>query len=158
MDLQGEATIPAPPHEVWGALQDPEILKNCITGCQEMERISETQYQSKVRAKVGPVRATFSATIQMVDIDEPHSYTLQVEAMGGAAGFGRGSAQISLEDQGASTRLKYLVSGNVGGKLAQIGSRLITGVSNTMATQFFKNFVGLWNTQNDTHSQGESNG
>ena len=148
MDLQGEADIPALVQEVWDALQDPEVLKECIEGCVEMSRTSDSEYVAKVRAKIGPVRATFSAKIQMVDIVEPKSYSLEVSATGGAAGFGKGVANIALLDEGSSTKLTYNVSGIVGGKLAQIGSRLITGVTNKMSTQFFESFVGRWTSSN----------
>lgn len=144
MELKGEADIPAPLEEVWDALQDPDVLKECIDGCEEMSRSAMSEYVAKIKAKVGPVRANFSANIHMVDVVELSGYTLEVSATGGAAGFGKGVAHISLQEQDSATRLSYEVSGIVGGKLAQIGSRLITGVTNKMATQFFTKFVERW--------------
>ncbi len=144
MELQGEADIPAPLEEVWNALQDPDVLKECIDGCQEMSRSTPTDYVAKIRAHVGPVRANFSANIRMVDVVELSGYTLEVSATGGAAGFGKGVAHISLQEEESSTKLSYEVSGIVGGKLAQIGSRLINGVTNKMAAQFFAKFVERW--------------
>ena len=147
MEFHGESNIPAPRQEVWDALLDPEVLKECIDGCQEMSQVSDYQYLAKVRAKIGPVRTTFSANIQMVDVLAPTSYTLEVSATGGAAGFGKGSASISLEDKGSDTRLCYTVAGVVGGKLAQIGSRLIGGVIDKLTTHFFTKFVERWTLQ-----------
>ena len=144
MELRGEASIPASSMEVWEALQNPDVLKECIDGCQEMSRTSPDQYTARIRASIGPVRATFSAHIRMVDIVDLESYTLEVSAKGGAAGFGKGAARVTLHDEGSSTRLCYDVSGSVGGRLAQIGSRLITGVSNKMAADFFTRFVERW--------------
>ncbi|MCY3884180.1 MAG: carbon monoxide dehydrogenase subunit G [Gammaproteobacteria bacterium] len=147
MEFQGESNIPAPCQEVWDALLDPEVLKECIDGCQEMTQVSEHQYLAKVRARIGPVRTTFSANIQMVDVVAPTSYTLEVSATGGAAGFGKGSASISLEDHGPETQMHYVVNGVVGGKLAQIGSRLIGGVIDKLTTHFFTKFVERWTLQ-----------
>lgn len=147
MEFQGESNIPAPCQEVWDALLDPQVLKECIDGCQEMTQVSEHQYLAKVRARIGPVRTTFSANIQMVDVVAPTSYTLEVSATGGAAGFGKGSASISLVDHGSETQLQYAVNGVVGGKLAQIGSRLIGGVIDKLTTHFFTKFVERWTLQ-----------
>lgn len=147
MEFQGESSIPAPCQEVWDALLDPDVLKECIDGCQEMTQVSEHQYLAKIRAKIGPVRTTFSANIQMVDVIAPTSYTLEVSATGGAAGFGKGTASISLDDQGSETQMHYAVNGVVGGKLAQIGSRLVSGVIDKLTTHFFTKFVDRWTLQ-----------
>lgn len=147
MEFQGESNIPAPRQEVWEALMDPDVLRVCIDGCQEMTRVSEFQYRAKVRAKIGPMRTTFSADVLMTDVIPLTSYTLEVSATGGAAGFGKGSASISLEDNGPETKLHYAVNGVVGGKLAQIGSRLMGGVIDKLSTHFFTKFVERWTLQ-----------
>ena len=144
MEQSGETQIGAKPREVWRALQNPSVLKECVDGCEEMELLEPGKYRALVAAKVGPVRAKFKATIAIENEDPPHSYTLLVEVQGGAAGFGKGAADVTLTPQGDSTRLSYIVKGNVGGRLAQVGSRLIVSASRKMADRFFTNFAKLW--------------
>ena len=144
MEMQGEARIPAPKTVVWDALNDPEALKAAITGCEELTREGENAFAAKVRAKVGPVSARFSGKVELTDIDAPNSYRIQGEGTGGAAGFAKGGATVTLEEDGAdATVLKYDVSASVGGKLAQIGARLVDGAAKKMADEFFAKFAEI---------------
>ena len=144
MEQTGEALIQAAQIEVWNALHDATILKECLDGCELMELTADNEYRAIVAAKVGPVRAKFNAIVKVENEVRPDSYTLVVEVKGGAAGFGKGVADVSLNTVGDSTQLSYLVRGNVGGKLAQIGSRLVVIASRKMADKFFANFAKLW--------------
>lgn len=141
MDMSGEYRIAAPRETVWKALNDPEILKNCIAGCDEMEKTSDTEFVAKVTAKVGPVRAKFNGAVKLSDIDPPNSYTISGEGTGGAAGFAKGGARVELVPDGDGTLLKYTVDATVGGKLAQIGSRLIDSTAKKYANDFFSCFA-----------------
>ena len=143
MEMTGEFRIPAPRETVWQALNDPEILKQCIPGCEEIEKTSDTEFKAKVTAKVGPVRAKFSGAVTLSDIDAPNGYRIAGEGTGGPAGFAKGGAQVTLAEDGADTLLSYTVDATVGGKLAQIGSRLIDSTSKKMANDFFGKFAEL---------------
>lgn len=141
MDMMGEVTIPAPRVKVWAALNDPEFLKASIPGCESMERDGDTSFIAKVVAKIGPVKASFTGKVTLSDIDPPHGYTLSGEGQGGAAGFAKGSAKVKLTEQDPNTTLlAYTVSAQVGGKLAQIGSRLVDGAAKKIADDFFIRF------------------
>jgi uncharacterized protein len=141
MDMTGEYRIPASRQRVWEGLNDPEVLKSAIPGCQTIEKVSDTEFTAKVLAAVGPVRATFGGKVVLSDLEPPQSYTITGEGSGGVAGFAKGSAKVNLDEEGAETVLHYAVQAHVGGKLAQIGSRLIDSVSRKMAEQFFERFV-----------------
>jgi carbon monoxide dehydrogenase subunit G len=142
MEMTGEFRIPAPRERVWQALNDPETLKRAIPGCQTIEKVTDTEFTAKVVAKVGPVRATFGGKVNLTDLDPPKAYTISGEGSGGVAGFAKGSAKVNLEEESDdATRLRYEVQAHVGGKLAQIGSRLIDATSRKMADDFFGNFV-----------------
>ena len=141
MDMQGERRIPAPRQAVWEKLNDPETLRVCIPGCESVDRVSETEFTAKVRAKVGPVSANFTGKITLSDIDPPAGYTISGEGQGGVAGFARGGAKVRLDEEGGDTVLRYDVQAQVGGKLAQIGSRLIDATARKMADDFFTRFV-----------------
>jgi carbon monoxide dehydrogenase subunit G len=142
MEMTGEFNIPAPRERVWQALNDPEILKQAIPGCQSIEKVSDTEFTAKVVAKVGPVKATFGGKVNLTNLDPPKAYTISGEGSGGVAGFAKGSAKVNLdEDGGEATVLHYEVQAHVGGKLAQIGSRLIDATSRKMAEDFFGRFV-----------------
>lgn len=144
MEMQGEARIPAPKQVVWETLNDPEALQASIKGCEELVVEGENKYAAKVRAKVGPVSAKFAGKVELVDIDPPNGYRIQGEGSGGAAGFAKGGATVTLEEDGPNeTLLKYDVSANVGGKLAQIGARLVDGAAKKMADDFFKAFSDI---------------
>ena len=140
MEMTGEQLIPVPQGEVWRALNDPEVLKACIAGCETIERVSDTEYRVSMVAAVGPVKAKFNGKLVLSDLNPPNSYSLSFEGSGGTAGFGKGSAQVSLKTEGTGTRLSYSAKASVGGKLAQVGSRLIDGVARKMADDFFTAF------------------
>ena len=130
MDMSGSYRITAPREKVWAALNDPKILKQCIPGCEEIEKHSDTELTAKVVAKVGPVKAKFAGKVTLSDIDPPNGYTITGEGSGGAAGFGKGGAAVKLGPDGDdATLLEYTAHAQVGGKLAQIGSRLIDGTA-----------------------------
>ena len=144
MDLTGEERIPAAKAQVWEALNDAEILKQSISGCESVERTSDTEFTAQVTAKVGPVKAKFKGNVTLSDINPPHSYTISGQGSGGAAGFGKGEAKVALEEDGeGATILRYSAHASVGGKLAQIGSRIVDGVANKMAADFFANFNAI---------------
>ncbi|HZD25875.1 MAG TPA: carbon monoxide dehydrogenase subunit G, partial [Alphaproteobacteria bacterium] len=125
MEMQGEYRIPAPREQVWNALNDPEVLKASIPGCNTLDKVSDNAFTATVTAKVGPVKAKFNGEVTLSDINPPESYTISGEGKGGAAGFAKGGADVKLEEAGSETILRYTVNASVGGKLAQIGSRLI---------------------------------
>jgi len=143
MDMQGEYRIPAPRETVWDALNDPEVLKACITGCQELNPTEDGGFEAKVKAKVGPVSATFTGVVKLENVNAPESYTIVGEGKGGAAGFAKGGADVSLAEDGGETVLTYTVNAQVGGKLAQIGGRLIDSTSKKYANEFFTKFVEI---------------
>jgi len=137
MEMTGEQMIPAAQAEVWRGLNDPEVLKACISGCESIEKLTDTEYAIVTTAAIGPVKAKFRGKLLLADLDPPNSYSLSFDGQGGAAGFGKGSAKVSLATVAAGTRLSYTVKAQVGGKLAQIGSRLIDGVAKKLADDFF---------------------
>lgn len=141
MDMTGEYRIHAPRENVWRALNDAEILKQCIPGCDELNKVSETELNAKVSTRVGPVSAKFSGKVTLSDMNPPVSYTISGEGQGGVAGFAKGGASVSLEEDGGATILKYSAKATVGGKLAQIGSRLIDSTARKMADEFFGKFA-----------------
>src|SRR5260221_1933428 len=140
MEITGDKLIPVPQAEVWRGLNDPEVLKACIAGCESIERVPDTEYRVVMVASVGPVKAKLNGKLVLSDLTPPNSYSLSFEGSGGAAGFGKGGAQVSLKTEGAGTRLTYSAKASVGGKLAQVGSRLIDGVARKMADDFFTAF------------------
>ena len=143
MDLTGEYRIPAPRETVWAALNNPDILKACIPGCEELNRTSDTELVAKVVAKIGPVKAAFGGKVTLSDLDPPNGYTITGEGQGGAAGFAKGGAKVRLEpaDGGTATVLRYAADAQIGGKLAQIGSRLVEGTAKKLADEFFAAFA-----------------
>jgi carbon monoxide dehydrogenase subunit G len=143
MEMTGEFRIPAPRQRVWEGLNDPEVLKQCIPGCQALEKVSDTEFNGRVVASVGPVRATFGGKVTLSDLDPPQSYTISGEGSGGVAGFAKGGAKVNLAEDGGTTLLTYAVQAQVGGKLAQVGSRLIDGVARKMANDFFGHFAAV---------------
>ena len=140
MEQSGEYRIQAGLHEVWEGLNDPEVLERCIDGCQSMEKVADDRFETAVKAKVGPVSATFQAVLELTEVEPPNRYTLNANVKGGAAGFGKGTARVELTGDGDATLLAYAVKANVGGKLAQVGSRLIDGTARKMADDFFAAF------------------
>jgi carbon monoxide dehydrogenase subunit G len=141
MDMTGEQRIPAPRQAVWDALNDADALKASIPGCEEVEKKSDTEFSAKVLLAVGPVKARFSGEVTLSDIDAPNGYTLTGQGSGGAAGFGKGEAKITLSEDGGDTVISYTAHATVGGKLAQIGQRLIDATAKKLAGQFFENFA-----------------
>ena len=140
MDMTGETVIPAPRDAVWRALNDPEVLRQSIPGCETIDKVSDTEFTAKVVAKVGPVRATFTGQVQLTDLDPPNGYRISGEGKGGPAGFAKGGATVKLSDADGGTKLSYTVDAQIGGKLAQIGSRLIDATARSMAQDFFGRF------------------
>jgi uncharacterized protein len=140
MDMTGEQLIFLPQQRVWEALNDPGILKACIPGCESIEKVSDTEYKVLLTAAIGPVKAKFNGKLLLADLNPPHSYSIAFEGTGGAAGFGKGIAQVSLLPEDNGTLLTYKATASVGGKLAQIGSRLIDGVAKKMSDDFFAKF------------------
>ncbi|SRR5581483_676593 len=141
MEMTGAQTVPASPEQTWRALNDPDTLKACIAGCDSIEKLSDSEYQLSMTAKVGPVSAKFKGRMRLADLNPPNSYTLSFEGQGGAAGFAKGAAKVNLAPEGTGTRIAYTVSAQIGGKLAQIGSRLIDGAAKKMADDFFSCFA-----------------
>ena len=141
MEMKGSRVVPADVATTWRALNDPEVLRECIPGCESIDRVSDTEYRVLMTARVGPVSAKFSGRLTLADIVAPRSYTLKFEGQGGAAGFANGSAKVELSPVESGTRIDYAVNAQVGGKLAQIGSRLIDGAAAKVADDFFARFV-----------------
>jgi len=139
--MTGEQLIPASQQDTWRALNDPEILKACVPGCESITKVNENEYQVQMTSRVGPVSAKFRGRLSLFDIKAPNSYSLAFEGQGGAAGFAKGAAQVKLSPHGEQTRLAYEVKANVGGKLAQIGSRLVDAAAKKVADEFFSNFT-----------------
>ena len=140
MEMTGEQLIPASQQDTWDALNDPEILRASVPGCDSIEKTGDNEYQVLMVARVGPVSAKFKGKLALSDLDPPNSYSIAFEGQGGAAGFGKGSAQVSLSPEGEGTRLAYSVKASVGGKLAQIGSRLVDAAAKKIANDFFQAF------------------
>lgn len=140
MEMTGEQLIPLPQETTWRALNDTEILKTCIPGCESIDKQSDNEYLLTMTAKVGPVSARFKGKMTLSEIDPPHAYTLLFEGQGGVAGFAKGQASVRLVPEGDGTKLGYAVKAMVGGKLAQVGARLIDGVAKKLSEQFFSAF------------------
>lgn len=141
MEMTGEYRIAAPRERVWQALNDPEVLARCIPGCQELNRESDTEMSAVVKSRVGPVSATFTGKVTLSDVVPPSGYRISGEGQGGVAGFARGGADISLAEDGSETVLSYKATAQVGGKLAQVGSRLIDSTAKKLAGEFFGSFA-----------------
>lgn len=140
MEMTGEQLIPLPQQETWNALNDPAVLKDCIPGCESITKVSDDEYDVVMTAKVGPVSAKFKGRMKIMDADPPRSYRLGFDGQGGVAGFAKGEATVSLAPEGNGTKLTYAAKSTVGGKLAQVGARLIDGVARQLAGKFFDAF------------------
>ena len=140
MELTGERLIPAPLPTTWAALNDPEALKACIAGCETLERTEPDAFTAVVAVRVGPVSARFKGNLKMTDVKAPNSYTINFDGQGGVAGFAKGSAEVSLVEEGTMTRLRYSSKAQVGGKMAQVGSRLIDAAAAKVTEDFFTAF------------------
>ncbi len=143
MDIAGEYCIKASRERVWQALNDPDILQQSIPGCELLEPLDDTSYQARIQARIGPVQARFKVRVSLEHLDPPSRYTLGGEGQGGVAGFARGSADVELDERGDETLLRYTAEFRVGGKLAQVGSRLVLGATRKTADQFFANFAAI---------------
>ena len=142
MEMQGSRHLAVSRQQAWEALNDPQVLKTCIPGCDRVEATGENQYAIGMAVKVGPVAARFNGKIQLLDVMPPSSYTLSFEGQGGAAGFGKGTARVNLAPpaEGSGCELNYAANAQVGGKIAQVGQRLVDGVAKSMAEDFFRRF------------------
>jgi uncharacterized protein len=140
MDMTGERRILAPRQAVWSALNDPEVLRVTIPGCESLEKQSDTAMKATASVKIGPISARFTGNVQLSDIDAPNGYTISGEGQGGVAGFAKGGAKVNLLDEGSATLLRYEVHAQVGGKLAQLGARLVDASAKQLADQFFDRF------------------
>jgi carbon monoxide dehydrogenase subunit G len=143
MQMAGDVSIAADRQHVWNALNDPDVLRRCIPGCETVTRDANNVLQAKVTAKIGPIKAGFSGKVTLSELDPPNSYVISGEGSGGAAGFAKGSAAVKLTSAGHLTQLHYQVDAAVGGKLAQIGARLIDTTARKMAEEFFAKFVEI---------------
>ena len=143
MDMTGEYKIAAPRERVWAALNDPDVLRRAIPGCEELNKLSDTELEATARAKIGPVSARFKGKVILSDLNPPESYTLTGDGSGGAAGFAKGEAKVVLTPEGETTVLHYTVKATIGGKLAQMGQRLVDGAAKKMADEFFDKFADL---------------
>jgi carbon monoxide dehydrogenase subunit G len=153
MDMQGSERIEAPVDAVWKALNDPDVLRQAIPGCESLDKTSETSMVAKVVLKIGPIKAKFEGAVELQNLNPPHSYTISGEGKGGLAGFAKGGADVSLESDGpTATILTYVVKAEVGGKIAQLGSRLIESTSKKLAAEFFSNFGAAVVAENSSAS------
>ncbi|WP_279482742.1 carbon monoxide dehydrogenase subunit G [Aureimonas sp. SK2] len=141
MDLKGEYRLPAPRETVWAMLNDPAVLRDCIPGCESLEMTGENEMAATVVAKIGPVKATFTGQVRLENIVAPESYSIVGEGKGGIAGFASGGADVHLADEGSETVLTYTVDAKVGGKIAQLGGRLVDSSAKKLAGQFFDNLA-----------------
>ncbi|HEY0203340.1 MAG TPA: carbon monoxide dehydrogenase subunit G [Acetobacteraceae bacterium] len=154
MDMTGERRIPAPRQKVWDALNDTEVLKSCIPGCEKLERLSDTAMKATAAIKIGPISARFTGNVALSDMDPPNSYRISGEGQGGVAGFAKGGANVRLTDDGPFTVLSYDVKAQVGGKIAQLGARLIDATSKQMADLFFDRFTAEVSGPQEIAAQG----
>jgi carbon monoxide dehydrogenase subunit G len=141
MEIKGEYRIPASREKVFAALNDPAVLQTCIPGCESLEKVSDTEMKAKVRMRIGPVSASFTGKVTLSDIDPPNGYRIAGEGQGGAAGFAKGGAVVALQEDAGETVLTYNVDAQVGGKIAQVGARLIEGTARKLADEFFGKFA-----------------
>lgn len=154
MRFEGDALIPAEPSAVWAGLNDPEVLRRSIPGCQSMEQTGAREFTATVVTKVGPVSATFRGKVELADLDPPHGYTLKGRGQGGPAGFAKGEARIRLTPEGDGTRLSYEADADIGGKIASVGGRLVQGVAKKTADEFFTGFGRVLTGEADSPSDG----
>jgi carbon monoxide dehydrogenase subunit G len=141
MTMSGEVQLPASRETVWAKLNDPEVLKTCVPGCEQLDKISDTEFQAIASIKVGPVKARWKGKVRLSDLDPPNGYKISGEGEGGVAGFAKGGATVELADKDGGTLLSYNVEAQIGGKLAQLGQRLINSAAKKTADDFFANFA-----------------
>jgi carbon monoxide dehydrogenase subunit G len=147
MTMNGEYQLPAPQQTVWEALNDPAVLKACIPGCESLDKTSDNGFQAVATIKIGPVKAKFKGSVTLSDIDPPNGYKISGQGEGGVAGFAKGGANVKLVPKDGGTLLSYTVEAQIGGKLAQLGQRLINGAAKKVADDFFGNFAKAVNPQ-----------
>ena len=140
MEMTGQQVVPLPQAQTWESLNDTEVLKGCIPGCETLEKTAENQYKLTLKSKIGPVSARFTGIMTLQDVEAPRAYTMVFEGQGGVAGFAKGQAEVALSPEGEGTLLNYSVKAMVGGKIAQLGARLIDGVARKLADDFFRCF------------------
>ncbi|WFL77772.1 carbon monoxide dehydrogenase subunit G [Altererythrobacter arenosus] len=140
MEIKGSYHLPCEPQRAWEALNDPELLKSCLKGCERLEKTADDRFEGTVQAKVGPVNARFSGSLTQTEVNAPHGCTMVFEGQGGVAGFAKGQADVSLDAVDGGTQLSYLADAKIGGKLAQMGARLVEGTARSMAEDFFGKF------------------
>ena len=155
MDMQDSQRIEAPRETVWAALNDPDVLKACIPGCESVEKTGDNELAAKVTLKIGPVKASFAGKVTFSNIDPPNGYTISGEGQGGVAGHARGGADVRLEADGEATILHYTVKAEVGGKIAQLGSRLIDSTAKKLAGEFFEKFAEVVAPSPESEGDGE---
>ena len=143
MDMNSERRLAATRQAVWAALNDADVLKQCIPGCESLEKLSDTEMTAKVTLGIGPVHATFTGKVTLSDLDPPNGYRLSGEGTGGIAGHARGGATVQLSDDGEGTLMRYEAQAEVGGRLAQLGGRLIDSAAKKLADQFFEKFAAV---------------
>lgn len=143
LEMSGSYDIALPREKVWAALNDPAVLKGCIPGCEELEQVSPTELKALVVAKIGPVKAKFRGTVVLSELDPPNGYRIGGEGEGGVAGFAKGGAVVRLVEVETGTRLDYTAEAQIGGKLAQLGQRLVAGTAKKLADDFFRNLAAL---------------
>jgi carbon monoxide dehydrogenase subunit G len=141
MTMSGEVQLPAARQEVWAKLNDPDVLRACIPGCESLEKVSDSEFQAVAVTKIGPVKARFKGKVRLTDLDPPNGYKISGEGEGGVAGFAKGGAVVTLSDRDGGTLLGYNVEAQIGGKLAQLGQRLVNGAAKKMADEFFTKFA-----------------
>jgi carbon monoxide dehydrogenase subunit G len=147
MTMSGEYQLPVPRETVWQALNDADTLKSCIPGCEQLDKISDTEFQAVATTKIGPVKATFKGKVILTDLDPPNGYKISGQGDGGVAGFAKGGATVTLLPKDGGTLLTYAVEAQIGGKLAQLGQRLVNGVAKKLADEFFQRFSAAVNAQ-----------
>ena len=156
MEMTGEQLIPASQQDTWNALNDPQVLKACIPGCESIERTGDNEYVVLMVARIGPVSAKFKGKLALTDVQPPVSYSMAFEGQGGPAGFAKGGAHVSLSAEENQTRLHYEAKANIGGKLAQIGSRLVDAAAKKVSDDFFRNFNERVSAQQESQHAKEA--
>ena len=147
MTMNGEYELPVPPQIVWEKLNDPATLKACIPGCEQLDKTSDTEFQAVATVKIGPVKAKFKGRVTLSDLDPPNGYKISGQGDGGVAGFAKGGATVKLTPKNGGTLLAYNVDAQIGGKLAQLGQRLVNGAAKKVADDFFTNFANAVNSK-----------
>jgi len=156
MKLESERRLPLPRQSVWAALNDPAVLQACIPGCESFDRVEDNTYDAVVQAKVGPVKARFKGRVTLEDLDPPAAYSLNFEGKGGQAGFVKGSAAVRLDEDDGGCRIGYSVKATLGGKLAQLGSRLVDGAAQKTSNEFFENFIQHMGGEGEGEAEDDS--